>query len=244
MIMKARRAGTFLRGCFCAWAVWGLLLSASGPAPSSQSASPTPQWWKVTLSLKTSGRYQLDQSGSSFAGHYAFVVRWTGFMEKDDNDYLLYRIDCRLDDWQAEETASSPQVNGVLTTNDFKEKPEFILKYILRQGTELHLDFVTAGIIVPQNVCEDTFPLLFPSSEQNAQHESDVDYNAGLSKGSNRIALEEAQIYTGPVSKTYSWSWKHVQWLMKQQRTVFTSQSHDVEVFLAIIPHYTRPKAG
>ncbi|MEW5900987.1 MAG: hypothetical protein AB1715_05945 [Acidobacteriota bacterium] len=201
------------------------------------ASRPAPRWWEIVLTLRTAGDYKLDEGDSVFVGHYAFSVRWTGCLEKDDHDYLLYRFDCQVDDWKAEERASRPEATGFVRIEEFGEKPVFNLKYFIRQGKDLHLDFVVERLAFPQFGGEETLPLLLPSSAQNGQREAAVDYNSGVIKGSNRVVLEEEEIYRGPVAKTYAWSWKHQQWLLRQQRTVFASQDHDVEMSLSIIPH-------
>lgn len=221
-----------------------LFLQVHAPSTSPPDPGQTPRWWEVSLNLKTDGDYKLDEGGPAFVGHYSFAIRWTGWLEKDDHDYLLYRLDCRLCDWEAQETSSLTESTGVLTTNDFRERPAFVLKYIIREGDDLHLDFIVDRMAVPQARPEDAFPLLLPSSETNGQQESQVDYNACVIKGSNRVEVPESAIYAGPVAKTYTWAWKHQQWLPKERRTVFTSQSHKVEVSLSIIPRFSRPKSA
>ena len=240
--MQARQRAIPSSGRFFLPALMLLLLQARVPSTSLPDSNQTPRWWDVSLSLKTDGDYKLDAGGPAFVGHYSFVVRWTGWLEKDDHDYLLYRLDCRLCDWEAQETAPLTESPGVLTTNDFRERPSFALKYILRDGDDLHLDFIIDRMAVPQADPEDAFPLLLPSSETNGQKESEVDYNACVIKGSNRVEVPESTIYAGPVAKTYTWAWKHQQWLPKERRTVFASQSHKVEVSLSIIPRFSRPK--
>ena len=221
-----------------------LFLQVRAPSTSPPDPGQTPRWWEVSLNLKTDGDYKLDEGGPAFVGHFSFAIRWTGWLEKDDHDYLLYRLDCRLCDWEAQETSSLTESTGVLTTNDFRERPAFVLKYIIREGDDLHLDFIVDRMAVPQARPEDAFPLLLPSSETNGQQESQVDYNACVIKGSNRVEVPESAIYAGPVVQTYTWEWKHQQWLPKERRTVFTSQSHKVEVSLSIIPRFSRPKSA
>ena len=220
-----------------------LLLQAHASLTSFPDHGQTPRWWEISLNLRTDGEYKLDEGGPAFAGHYSFTIRWTGWLEKDDHDYLLYRLDSRLCDWEAQEISFLSESPGVLTTNDFRERPAFTLKYIIRDGDDLRLDFIVDRMAVPQADPEDAFPLLLPSSETNGQQESAVDYNACVIKGSNRVEVPESAIYAGPVAKTYTWTWKHQQWLPKEQRTVFTSQSHKVEVVLTIIPRFSRPKS-
>jgi len=219
-------------------------LLAPGPSASLPGPAQTPRCWEVSINLRTDGDYKLDEGGPTYAGHYSFAIRWTGWLEKDDQDYLLYRLDCRLGDWEAQETSSlAESPPGILTTSDFQERPAFNLKYIIKEGDDLHLDFIVDRMAVPQADPEDAFPLLLPSSEQNGQQESQVDYNACVIKGSNRVELPESAIYAGPVTKRFTWAWKHQQWLLHEQRTVFNSQSHKVEVSLSIIPRFSRPKS-
>lgn len=218
------------------------ILSPEPPAPLSETIQ-TPQWWEVCINMRTDGDYKLDEGEPAHSGHYIFTIRWTGWLEKDDQDYLLYRLDCRLGNWEAQETSFSAESPGVLTTGDFQERPFFNLKYIIKEGDDLHLDFIVSGMAVPLADPENAFPLLLPSSEQNGQQESQVDYNACVVKGSNRVELPESAIYAGPVNKKYNWTWRHQQWVPKERRTVFTSQSHKVEVNVSIIPHFARPKS-
>ncbi len=242
--MQAGQRAIPYSGRFFLPALMLLLLQARAPSTSLPVSGQTPRWWDVSLSLKTDGDYKLDTGGPAFVGHYSFVIRWTGWLEKDDHDYLLYRLDSRLADWEAQETSSLTESPGVLTTNDFRERPSFALKYILRDGDDLHFDFIVDRMAVPQADPEDAFALLLPSSETNGQKESEVDYNACVIKGSNQVEIQESAIYEGPVAKTYAWAWKHQKWLPKERRTVFTSQSHKVEVRLSIIPRFSRPKSA
>lgn len=217
-------------------------LPARSPSVSPPDRSQTPQWWEVSINLKTEGDYKLDEGGPAFAGRYSFAVCWTGWLEKEDQDYLLYRLDSRLLSWEAQETASMTEGSGFLTAEEFRERPAFALKYIIRDGENLCLDFVVGQMTVPQAHLENTLPLLLPSSERNGQRESLISYNAHVIKGSNRVELPESAIYAGPVTRTYTWAWKHQEWLPRERRSIFTSQSHNVEVCLSIIPHFSPPK--
>ena len=211
---------------------------SSHPSPGEMS----PRWWEVRIQMKADGDYKLDEAGPSAVGHFSFVVRWTGWLEQDDQDYLLYRLDCRLCEWEARETFFLPEITKVSTTNDFPDKPGFNLKYFIRADDALRLDFLVDSLSVPLAHGEGAFTLLLPSSAQNGQKSSEIEYNDGVIKGSNRVELPEAEIYAGPVNKAYSWTWKNEQWQLKQQRTVFTSQSHRVKVDLTITPRRDRPR--
>jgi hypothetical protein len=210
---------------------------------SLRERSQTPQWWEVRINLKAEGGYKLDESGPAFAGRYSFAICWTGWLEKEDNDYLLYRLDSRLVDWKAEETASPSEHSEFLTAEDFRERPAFWLKYVLRDGEDLSLDFIIDPMAVPQARAEGGFALLLPSSEQNNQREAQISYNAHVIEGSNRVKIPESAIYKGPLARTFTWKWRHQEWLPEERQPTFASQSHDVEVDLSIIPRFSPPKS-
>lgn len=218
------------------------LLPVRAPLVPATGQSRTPEWWEVSINLKTDGDYKLEEGGPAFAGRYSFAVLWTGWLEKEEHDYLLFRLDSRLLDWEARETASLTGYSGFLTAEDFRERPAFALRYIIRNGEDLCLDFIVDQMSVPQARLENSFPLLLPSSEQNGQRESQISYNAHVIKGSNRVEFPESAIYAGPVARTYTWAWRHQEWLPREGQTVFTSQSHKVEVCLSVIPHFSPPK--
>lgn len=219
-----------------------LFLQPNSLGPFYVSTQMTPLWWEISIVLKTEGKYMLEGEESGCQGEYSFLIHWKGCLEKDDDDYLLYHIDSRLSDWKAQETVSSPRDTRTLTTCDIKKKPSFSLKYILRRQTNLFLNFLVKGIVVPQSGGEESFFIFFPSSEENGQRRAQVDYNACVVEGSNGVSLKEAEIYAGPVTKDYSWTWKHQQREFRQRVYVMASQSHRVSVSLYIIPYYTRPQ--
>lgn len=212
-----------------------LLSPAGGQEP--------PLWWEIILNLESDGEYRLEEGDSSCRGRFHFHLSWSGWMEKDEEDYLLYRFNCDLSEWRAEETSTSSGGTSVFLTPDFLEKPSLDLKYILRRGGKLHLNFIVNGIAVPQSASGDIWHLLFPSSEENDQHGDQATYNACITKGSNRIALEEKEIYAGPAARKFAWDWKHQRWLLEQQHNVLNSQSHRVEVSLSIIPRCAPSKS-
>ena len=219
-----------------------LFLRPNSLGTSSVSAQLTPLWWEISIVLKTDGEYALEGKESDCKGNFSFLIYWKGCLEKDDDDYLLYHVDSRLSDWKAQETVSSPQNATTRTTRDIKKKPSFSLKYILRRETNLFLNFLVKGIVVPQSGGEESFFIFFPSSQENGQRRAQVDYNAYVVEGSNGVSLKEAEIYAGPVTKDYSWTWKLQQREFRQRVPVLASQSHRARVSLCIVPHYTWPQ--
>jgi hypothetical protein len=221
--------------------VFSLVLVRPVGSHVSGPGQDPPLWWEIILDLRTQGEYRLEAREGKFSGSYTFAVRWQGSMERDDHDYLLYPLDCDLRAWDAQETASASNAVTFFTTSDFRDRPSFTFNYIFHPGQELHLDFRVNGITIPQAENPDMTLLLFPASAENNQQGDEISYNNFVTKGSNRIALEETEIYEGRLKRAYSWTWKNQRWTLKQQQTIFTSHSHEVEVKLTIIPHLTRP---
>jgi hypothetical protein len=240
--MRNRQLGIFSRAGLQVRGPRGIVLLclclASVPTPSQ----PVPGWWEIQLSVKADGQYRLESGAAAASGTYAQAIRWTGGLERDDNDYLLYAFTNQLLTWEAGETVTSPETQSVTSTRDFKNRPEFLMKYILREGQELRLNFAVQGFDVPITDPENAFALLFPSSEENDQRGPQGAYNPGVTRGSNRVAVREAEIYAGPVTRAYRWSWRRQQWLPRDRSTVSTSQSHEAVVELRITPRYSLPK--
>ena len=233
--MRVTRKSPVVRAAFPAGLALLSLIAATGRTHLATRRIPI--WWDIVLELKAAGEYRLDGGELPRQGRYRFNLRWTGCMESDDHDYLLYRLGCELSGWEAQETSSSPTGGRALTTADFPERPSLDMKYILRQGSRLNLCFSVRGFSIPQGDTDETFELLFPASAEVDNRDSWGVYNEFVVRGSNDIWVEEAEIYANPVARTFDWEWRRQRWALKQKQTVFTSQSHQVEVSLTIIPH-------
>lgn len=197
-----------------------------------------PDWWEIKVTLSVDGEYKLEAEEEDYSGNYSFTILWTGTMERDDSDYLLYHINSEMLSWEAREKAAAPDFLKSLQTEDFEDKPFFCLNYILRKEENLHIDFACQGFPVPENESLDKFYLNLPSSQESSERLSKNDYDSFISKGSNSIFFKEKEIYLGPVDKDFSWTWKHNRWLVNEARTAYASHSHKVKVNISIMPHF------
>lgn len=203
--------------------------------PSDQAL---PLWWEIKILLISNGNYKVDERNSSYSAHYSFTLLWTGCMEKDNGDYLLYYENSELISFKAEEKGIFPESTKIIYTEDFHDKPFFKLNYILRKGENLHFDFFVKSFLIPQNESEHKFQLSLPASRENSRHSSEIDYNLFVSKGSNLIFLEEKEIYLDTVEKKFAWKWKYEKPHIPQSVPDFFSNSHDVKVKISINPHF------
>jgi hypothetical protein len=203
--------------------------------PSDQAL---PLWWEIKILLISNGNYKVEERNSSYSAHFSFALLWTGCMEKDNGDYLLYYENSELVSFEAEEKGIFPESTKIISADDFHDKPSFKLNYILRKGENLHFDFFVKGFLIPKNESEHKFQLSLPASKENSHRSSDIDYNLFVSKGSNLIFLEEKEIYLNTVEKNFAWKWKHQKPLTPRSIVAFFSSSHDVKVKISIEPHF------
>jgi hypothetical protein len=196
-----------------------------------------PRWWEIKMTISTKGEYKQDARDAQCSGTYSFTIAWIGAMEVDQDDYLLYHTSSELQQWEAQERAAYPQEIKALTTQDFPDKPELKVNYILKKGDGLYFDFVVRGFDVPLSPAPEHFYLDLPTSEENTFASSGGSYNPHVRAGSNRIFLDEKQIYRSPLEKSFAWTWKNQAWLQETDKNIFQSNSHSVQVKIIIIPH-------
>jgi len=152
-------------------------------------------------------------------------------MERDEEDFLLYHARQDLLEWDIQEEP------GASSSEATKEKPEFIFRYILRRNDALHFDFRVEGITVPMSPFPFKFRLLLASSRENSLQSPETDYNAHITKGSNRVHLKKKELLQERVYKTFNWSWRENEWRSVRPTAVYIAQEHDVEVSVEIISH-------
>jgi len=177
----------------------------------------------MTISVK--GEYGLE-GRSRARGRYAFTFLWSGQIETDGDDYLLLHDRCDLKKWEAEEQSNGPGGSRILSTGDFEERPELMVRYFLKTGDVARMNFVIRGFAVPQSVPSEAFYLHLPASEENNNREFGMNYKLFLTSGSNSIDLDEADIRKGGVEKTFHWTWRY--------RTVVQTNRHEAEVKVVI----------
>jgi len=197
-----------------------------------------PLWWEIKILLSSSGNYKIDEKNSSYSAHYSFTLLWTGCMEKDNGDYLLYYENSELISFEAEEKGRYPESTKIIYTDDFYDKPSFKLNYILRKGENLHFDFFVKSFLIPKNKSKRKYQLSLPASKESSRRSSEIDYNLYVTKGSNLIFLEEKGIFLDTVEKKFAWKWRYQKPRLPQSMPAFFSNSHDVKVEISIDPHF------
>ncbi len=176
--------------------------------PSPVPAGDGPAWWEVRIRLETRGRYTLIRDAKDYAGEYAYETVWTGSMERDDLDYLLYHSSLETDRWELEERDGS---GPVLSEKDSPVRPVFLMNYVLCEKGRLRLFFTVDGFPVPRNDSLEKFPLVLPCSQKEPAAVASTGYDDSVSEGSNDVSLDEKALLTGPVKRVFRWSWRRYQ---------------------------------
>lgn len=198
----------------------------------------SPSWWEIKILLDSSGNYKIKQGKKSYVGQYSFNLIWTGCMEQDMEDYIIYHETSKLLKWNAQEKAKPPDSSPMLSEKDFSGKPHFDFHYMLRKGKDLHFNFQVESFYIPQNSANHKFYLYLPASKENTNYPSKFNYNSYVSQGSNSIYIKEEKMYLETIEKKYRWEWKFQKWLSHQKMPISFSNWHKVEVTLSIRPHY------
>lgn len=211
-----------------------LLLAALRPAPAPAAAAP---WWDLELRLSVEGSYRVASGGVAVDGGYFWTVVWLGMMERDGFDLRLFHTGRDLVRWEAKEKACRPEGVVRLATADFPDAPEFDLNFVLRQGDRFVFDLAGRGFAVPIAPSPAKAKLLLPASAENGRSVDGVDYNAGVFKGSNRVAIPAEALLKGPVKTTFAWEWKCGDGTPGPGRAVEAAQRHKVELTVSVRPH-------
>jgi hypothetical protein len=210
------------------------------PAPSVQNIqSPQlPQYWELRINLHLKGNYEVKEGEKSYSGQYTFETEWIGCFEEDQDDYLMYSIDRKLIQWEAQEKLKGAEETKILETKDFPVAPELDLHYILKETDVVHFNFVVSGFNVPQAFSEYKHSLLLPATAENTKMSPDDFYSPFIVKGTNQVQLPLKNFFGERVMTSFSWSWENRKWTQKGDTAVLFDHAHDVEVEVIVVPHY------
>ena len=205
---------------------------------SGQLSPRPPRWWDVELRLTVKGQYSVREADAACAGEFLYEAAWSGSMEKDDSDYLLFHQGSKTLRWEAREKTSSGGGQKVLTERDFDARPVFRMNYILKENGILRFDFIVDGFPVPRTGAGNKFDLILPASKKEEGGLSPSGYDASVVKGSNEIVIEENMVRAGLVQRAFRWEWKRYQPSSGPGVPVVLFNGHKAEVKVAITPRY------
>lgn len=176
--------------------------------PDSVLAGDGSAWWNVRVRLETRGRYSLVRDTAEFAGEYVYEAVWTGSLERDGPDYILYHASLETVRWELKERAGPGPDANVLSEKDLAVRPVLRMNYVLSEGGWLRFFFTVEGFPVPRHVSPETFALVMPCSRKEALAAFTAGYDEAVSEGSNDVSLDERELRNGPVERVFRWEWK------------------------------------
>jgi hypothetical protein len=192
-----------------------LLLLALSPARSAPDARPDrgPAWWSVHLTVSLEGEYRLGSGaaasgGKTATGTYAYRARWEGRLEPDEDDFLLVHLKTEVLEWRLTERTGAGDHMTLVETTDVPA-PDLRLNYVLRDGKAVAFDFGLDGAVtVPLLNAAAGTRLSLPRTAAPPESSADGGYDAGLTRGSNRVVLPAEDLARRRAERTFSWEWE------------------------------------
>jgi len=211
------------------------LLMGIGLIGSSKTLHPKEYWWEISLRLTSKGTYTLDEAKTSYSGKYAYTIQWSGCMEQDGQDFILYHEDSELLRWEPQEKKRQSGIPEIKITNTFSEKPSFAFNYILTKKENVHFDFLVRGFRVPQQGQNHRYYLHLPASKENSDHPTNIAYDLHIYKGSNQVYFSKADLLDESIKKDFHWSWKRHSSAGDAENSSYLSHSYNVDVEISIL---------
>lgn len=226
MMVKKRLSVATLFICMNLWFVGSL-----------KTFSQKECWWEIILQLKSKGAYALAEGKTTYSGKYTYTIKWSGCMEQDGDDFILYYENSELVRWDALEEKKQAGITEIKRTKKFSEKPSFASNYIITKKENIHFDFLVRGFLVPQQGQNRQYSLHLPASKENSYPPSDIVYDLHIYKGSNQVYFSKEDLLNKSTKKDFHWSWKRHSSEKKAGNSSFLSHSHDVDVEVSILKH-------
>jgi hypothetical protein len=198
----------------------------------------TPEYWELRIQIKSKGDYEIKEGEENFTGQYSYSAQWTGCLEEDDSDFLIYYENEKLLKWEAQEKSKGQDGSNSLATEDFTARPRFEFNYLIKKEDSVDFDFSVEGFEVPRSSSKIKHRLTLPASAEHTERTVDNYYNLHIAKGSNRIQMPTQNFSDERTNQSFSWNWEHQGWTKKEEKVVFFAQSHTVDVEVTIITHF------
>ena len=194
--------------------------------------------WEMKISLTSKGTYKVKMGKDSYDGGYSYTVGWAGGMERDGDDFLIYRKNAELTHWDIKEIYSNADTGktATLTTKNISEKPYFTFLYLLDEARNVHINFYIEGFPIPLNESSQKIYFDLPETQENSNLFHGVNYNLYVTKGINIVSIEKRKIYRDTIKKKFNWKWKHEGWLPHVKKPVFYVHNHSVEIEVVVTP--------
>jgi hypothetical protein len=214
-----------------------LLALALAAALSFSRPSPGPSWWEVSLSITVKGGYIIEGAGTPLRGEFNCCALWTGTLELDENDFLLYHFKTEVLEWRLAEKSGLPKGESVLLAQKTSETPHLRLNYVLREGSDLRFDYEFREISIPLHASPVKANLEFPRSSGHVALSPGSSYGSGVGRGSNQVVIRGSDLERRAAERTFSWEWQREKRIAGDSGTFLVTQHHTAEAVVALVAH-------
>jgi len=195
----------YRRTLFLALAAGLLLVPGAGPAGEGRPLPPQDRL-DFVLTVSVSGRYRLEDGTFRAEGEYAYSAAWLGFLEKDDDDFIVYRAGTEERLWKMREAYEGPGGAGTAGEAEAGGRPSLRLKLVSREADQLFVEFEAEGVMVPLGPRENKVRLEFPASRAGPTGRLSA-YDRSVTKGSNLVVIPLKETRAGRFSGSYEWEY-------------------------------------
>ena len=213
------------------------LMLALAAALSFSRPSPGPSWWEVSLSLTVKGSYVIEGGDAPLHGEFTCLARWTGTIESDENDFLLYLLKTEVLEWRLAEKSGLPKGESLLLAQETSKAPYLRLNYVLREGSDLRFDYEFSEVSVPLHASPVKAKLEFPRSSGHVALSPGLSYGNGVSRGSNQVVIQGSDLERRSAERTFSWKWQREKSITVESGTFLLTQRHTAEAVVALVAH-------
>ena len=213
------------------------LMLALAAALSFSRPSPGPSWWEVSLSLTVKGSYIIEGGDAPLHGEFTCLARWTGTIESDENDFLLYLLKTEVLEWRLAEKSGLPKGESLLLAQETSKAPYLRLNYVLREGSDLRFDYEFSEVSVPLHASPVKAKLEFPRSSGHVALSPGLSYGNGVSRGSNQVVIQGSDLERRSAERTFSWKWQREKSITVESGTFLLTQRHTAEAVVVLIAH-------
>jgi hypothetical protein len=224
--VPARRSLGPLAGLF-------LFLGLPAALPSSRPADGA-AWWEIRLSVTVEGDYTVNGGGAPLAGRFTCRARWEGTIERDGDDFILYRLGSETLEWDLAEKAALPMGESLERAKETSEKPVLRLNYLLREGSDLRFDYDFREVSLPLHSASLTFDLEFPRSAGRGSLSLPSDYADFVRRGESRLVIPSSDLERPAAERTFVWEWRREKRVARDSRAVVVTQRHAAEAVISL----------
>gem|GEM_PF-931348 len=207
--------------------------------PEVQTAGEQGQFWQVTLRLQVQGDFRTGQAAGK-GGVYLLEAGWSGFLEEDGPDFIIYHLGSQLRRWEVRTADGQPWPDPI-------PSPGLKLDYVEGKEEEINFyySFDPEVIDCPADPAGHRIKLVLPDVPWSRVLEKMPWFKRKIISGQRTIELQRSQLTGREIRKEFNWI-EEASLQDSSQLTV--SQRSRIKIFLELTrcqpPAALRPGDG